>query len=547
MISSSLCHISGISQTQLTSQTGGPSPSGPILGIQLTFTLSKNTLNKTSNDCWHQLFESFFVVEVSAPAVGRDDTEVRDNKPITDKDDPEAKGKQSSPPFGKGLELSFDVMAALAAVEYPVIIENRLVLVGYHTVLIPTEFKRDYVQFHLEVNKDAQINPYALSYKSTSLALDYRLFKSKRCFVGWCENAHIMLGTRGLSAGAVRYTNSQEKRKTLHLAGLSGGFQALSSGPIQAGVTGQANFSFVTNKISFSPSTVYAKMLRNTANEVVIIYDVAAKRSWLVPKLSMLLHMAHVWVKENTRPDSGDESDLKDPVPFADPHHDGLAIVTALENMGDTVICGEGEDAFRLRSLLLGLNINLLQAMTATEPSASRTLYGFELMDVVTEPGKGSVMKKITISRDAQTANWRRLANLVDSVIVCSDIGDVIMPVESAQRRSPLCNCLPSGFDFLAAHVSCVAQLTKRAGHELVSTNIWTSEIKLDHTRCWNFTGEPFKSCDHDDTSEDTCWETHNLFQKVRKIGQSRNYGQPSQPMRMCLNGAVVFGDPFRI
>ena len=524
-----------MSQIQQIQEANHTSTDGPILGIQLTIRLSKRPLVKTNHDCWHQLFKSIFVIEVDAPAVHDDDPKLKDDNP-----------ERSSIPFGKGLELSFDLMAALAAVEFPVIVEKGVVLVGYHTVLIPTEIKKNYVQFHLEVSQEAQINPHTLRYGSRSLISDYRPFKSKRCFVGWCERAHIMLGTRLLSAGTVRYTNSQEKRKTLHLVGLSAGVQAMSCSPIQAGITGQANFSFVTNKVSFTPSTVYTKMLRNTAKEVALIYDATAKRSWLVPKLSMLLHMVHVWVKENIPPGKSYEIDVKDPVPFADPHYDGLEIVEAFEDAGDIVLCGEGEDAFRLRSLLLGLNINLLQVRTATETGDSRTLYGYEMMDVIIEPGKGSVMKKISLLGDGRSSNWARLANIVDSVIVCSDIGSAIMPVESAQRRSALCNCLPCGFDFLAAHISCIAQLTKRAGGQLAPTTTWISEINLDHSRCWNFTGDPFKSCNHDNKSRDTCWETPNLFQKIGRIGQSRNCSQQLEPKRMCLPGAVVFGERFR-
>lgn len=520
MVSSSLCQISRISQSQQTGQTDHTSISGPILRIQLTFRLSKKALIKTNHDCWHQLFKSFYVVEEDNP-------------------------RRSSESFGKGLEMSFDLMVALAGVEYPVVVQNGVVFLGYHAVLIPTEIKDNYAQFHLEVSNEGQINPYTLSYGSRSLTMEHQRFRPLRCFVGWCERAHILLGTRALPAGPVRYTNSQEKRKTLHLAGLSAGIQAMSSCPIQAGVTGQANFSFVTNRVSFSPSGVYSKMLRNTAKEVALLYDVAAKRSWLVPKLSLILHMAHVWVKENTLPGKAYDPDVNDPVPFANPHYDGFEIVETLESAGDTVVCGEGEDAFRLRSLLLGLNINLLQTMTATETSDSRMLYGYELMDVVTEPGKGSVMKKINILSNARASNWGKIANLVDSVIVCSDLGPAIAPVETGRRKSAICNSLPCGFDFLAAHVSCVAHLAKRSGEQL-APSVWTSEIKLDRTRCWNLTGEPFKSCNHDYRSRETCWDMQNVLQKIGRVGQFRNYNQASEPKRMCLTGAVVFGERIR-
>jgi hypothetical protein len=171
--------------------TSNSSTSGPILSIQLTFSLSKRPLIKTNYDCWQQLFKSFYVVEDTNPIVKENNT------------------KRSAKSFGKGLEMSFDLMAALAGVECPVIVEKGVVLVGYHAALIPADIKPNYVQFHLEVNNEGQINPYTISYGARSLTLDYQQFKSLRCFVGWCETAHILLGTSALPIISVRYSSSR--------------------------------------------------------------------------------------------------------------------------------------------------------------------------------------------------------------------------------------------------------------------------------------------------------------------------------------------------
>jgi hypothetical protein len=101
-------------------------------------------------------------------------------------------------------------------------------------------------------------------------------------------------------------------------------------------------------------------------------------------------------MKEKTSAQDFKSPAFQDPVPFVDPHYDGFAVVAALENAGNIIVCGTGDDALRLRSLLLGLNMNMLKVSTATEPSDSKDLYGFEFMDVVTELGRGGMMKKIT-------------------------------------------------------------------------------------------------------------------------------------------------------
>lgn len=39
------------------------------------------------------------------------------------------------------------------------------------------------------------------------------------------------------------------------------------------GLVGQMSFTFVHNRIMFNPSTVFAKMLRDTSKEVAIVVD----------------------------------------------------------------------------------------------------------------------------------------------------------------------------------------------------------------------------------------------------------------------------------
>ncbi|KAF1957722.1 hypothetical protein CC80DRAFT_491095 [Byssothecium circinans] len=100
-------------------------------------------------------------------------------------------------PNGKGLEVSFEQMLSLAGAEYPVMVDGGLVFVGYQTVIVPVQIHRDYVQFHIEVNQDDQINPFTLKYGQRAFCEDPALFKGKRCFLGCCETAHIMLGNPG--------------------------------------------------------------------------------------------------------------------------------------------------------------------------------------------------------------------------------------------------------------------------------------------------------------------------------------------------------------
>jgi hypothetical protein len=60
----------------------------------------------------------------------------------------------------------------------------------------------NYVQFHLEIDDNQQINPFDLDYGERVLISDDTQFKPMRCFVSWCESAHIKLSTKELPVTA---------------------------------------------------------------------------------------------------------------------------------------------------------------------------------------------------------------------------------------------------------------------------------------------------------------------------------------------------------
>ena len=503
-------------QTSLSNRNSRPTVGQGLssFDLSLSSTLLSEPLSELQHNCWQKLFLSCFVL---------DDEDTEQVEAI-----------------GEGLELSFNLMVSLAAVEYPIVIYGGVVLAGYHTALIPIRLEPAYVQFHLEIREDGQINPFDLDYSQRVQVLDWAQFNSMRCFVGWCESAHIKLGTSSLPI-TVTYSEARVKERSLQLSGVSTGFQLVSASPIQAGVNGQANFSFLSHRLRFQPTLDYTKMLYDTAKDVVLISDVHSRRSWLVPKLSLMLHMAHVWVAENNPP-----SDTNmDTIPFAEPHDDGSTVVKTLEGQGDLVICGQGNDSFKLRRLLLGISINLLASVNCKAKSTGKSLYGFEFMDLVMEPGRGSPMKEFKIKTDQ---SWLALANLADAVIICSKLGEAIAPAHGCCRSNAECNTLPCGQDYLAAHLSCLDRFRSRAGRQSFSLDE-PSQVPLSHRKIdWRVSGNPFEVCDHESQSTDTCWRGTNMLQNVdqetvlRFMRSTQDHSAIANSKRLGTKGAVVFG-----
>jgi hypothetical protein len=161
--------------------------------ISLGFCLLDEPIVELATSCWQQLFRSSYIVEVDQLSLTR-------------------------PSQAKGLEVSFDLMMTLAAIESVVEIHGGIVFVGYHTVLFAEEVQESWAQFHLETEKEAQINPFAFKYGKNATTADYTKYKSLRCFLGWCGVAQIYLGTKELKAD-VRYSDARKKKTSLQRSG----------------------------------------------------------------------------------------------------------------------------------------------------------------------------------------------------------------------------------------------------------------------------------------------------------------------------------------
>ncbi|KAL4886825.1 hypothetical protein BJY04DRAFT_42324 [Aspergillus karnatakaensis] len=347
--------------------------------------------------------------------------------------------------FGKGLEMPFDILLSMAAVEFQLIVENGIVFVGYHTIHYPTAIDWNCAQFHLLTNEEGQINPYLQVYGSRILTGDANQFKRKRCFLGWCADAQINLGTNKLPT-SVGYTKGKYKHTSLVKTGYAALAQTGASAPLSAVLGLQTNYTYCSHKLRFDPTSNYHRLLTNAAREVALIYDSSERRAWLVPKLGLLLHMSLAYTAYCGCPN--------DRVPLVEPYTDGLALTKLLNGMGKNPVLGDGNTAFQFQQLLLGLNINLLRAKDAGKPSVDGKLYGFEFKDIIMQPGAGSCMKKLDL--DSSSKAWISLANEVDALLVCSGLGDAITAADDGRVKNGQCHKMPQSHDYLGPqyHVS---------------------------------------------------------------------------------------------
>lgn len=472
----------------------------PVISLSLT------PLPDIEHSCWLSLFDSCIIV--SSPLIPHDG-------------------------FGKGLEISFDLMLALAAASHCLKINDSLVFVGYQTVLYPVATYGESAQFHLVTISQGQINPYTLDLKNALPADDTSQFKTKKCFVGWCEVAHINLGTRRLAA-SVGYSGGRDQPRSLESDGYALLGQFGASAPLSAMMGLQKNFRYSRHRIRFTPTNNYLKLLHDSSQQSVALYDATERRCWLVPKLSLLLYMGQVYI-------SSFAAGQCKKMPYVEPHTDAMEIINALEGAGQTSVLEGQTCKLLLQELLFAISVNLLHTADAVRDSDRGKLYGFEFMDVIREPGKGTCMKRLDI-QSRRTA-WFDVVNAVGTVIVCSKLGEVITAAKGDTRESSACNKLPQHHDYLAATFKCLERLAEQSGGD---PEICRDHIRIAEKAVWKVKGDPFKPCTHEENSNDTCWERPDSIQQLARpqrlshlIGRYPTGMQPR--LKFPITSALVF------
>lgn len=468
-------------------------------------------LNAKDSSCWQQLFRDCTILQAAEPPPDFID---------------ESKGK--------GLELSFGLMLALAATTNVLPIDEGVAFFGYRTLLLPEYIceEHDYVQYHLEVVQAGQIDPIAKAQGKVAAIADPSKLLNMRCFLGWTACADILLGSGRLPLD-IKRSGAKPVQQSIRFKEFTVGLQALATTIGQFGLTGEATFGVISHRLLFSPWTDFEDLLFRAAKQVALIVDVKAERSWLVPKLSLLLHLAHVYVSSHKIQTTG--------LPCIDPHNSPQAVVDALTGKAENIIYGTDKSARRLGPFLIDLNRDLSTSLDENPKAKAAPLKGLELMDIIDRPDRGAYPRKATAGKQ-----WAHLSKLVDVTVVCSEIGSVIQPSRSYRCRNEKCNTLPLGQNYLAAHNSCLGRLTEETKNDVNSLRL-APGVDITGGKSLLVTGQPFCTCQHTTGAFDSCWTRPGLFQSVQKKDRLPKMFRTTSPCMASLTlpeeGAVVFGE----
>ncbi|MCJ1333616.1 hypothetical protein MMC10_010316 [Thelotrema lepadinum] len=445
-----------------------------------------------------------------------------------------------------GLEIDFDTLLKLACIQYPVHHRNTIAFRGWHTLLYPVSASSNFdcIQWHIvcsdtpddprltdELAKLGDIN----GWKSN----DVNVIRNARSFLGYARRVDVGLGTQSYSlqdaseksgakveeAGGVFW----QKKVTFSLGPSFAGFG-------NAAIGGELGFRKpqVAKMAAFNN---FKRVLQRSAQTPVLMYDVKRCTAWLVPELSVVLHMTRSWFTELGDPADDDITKL----PAAELKEDGgkAALRSIEKNEHLRLKQKHNSSSWDFMSIIKD-SVNILHACRQTRDPAESIyaqswigskfhnprLYGWDLADLLVAHAS-TLRKETTLDINPKDKWISHIANHPSMLVLfCKNIDQPITlanPSEICRYWDPI----PPGRNYLIATARCLLDLSTYCNGD-------TEQGKLTNG-CWltrpDGTRNPFSRCKFD--SHSRCKRLHQVVTTT----PSKLYSLPEQ-------GAVILGTP---
>ena len=179
--------------------------------------------------------------------------------------------------------------------------------------------------------------------------------KAPKHRIGLWPRCKIILGTKEANYTQVQWTNTQEPKTAWKLTSVSLPL-TLTFPYATIGVT--PTFVVARRQIKINPNEAHPMvLLKNFQNKPILLYDpeLTGLRAWLVPTLSLILHIAHLYLRHE---------DLEDCLPYVKASSEGgAAAMSALQSCQDnSIIDLPGQESSKLTTwdLLERITLNII-------------------------------------------------------------------------------------------------------------------------------------------------------------------------------------------
>lgn len=460
-----------------------------------------------SDSCWHPLFPTG-ILAYGFPIRGRNSE--------------------------SGLELPFRAMTQLAGINDAVFYQAGLVLKGFSTIIYAvrrshalSSFHPDSAQWHLIKVKDrTHANLLLLrDEKDVWLCSNSQLESliDARTFLGGYQKVSVHLATESDTYTRLLHPSIEPLRRKPELQGFS-----LSMGlPKFGGPSVSGNFTLQKAHKQKTKLEGYTEVLNFTRRLPVILYDTSDRRGWMVPAVSVIFHMVHIWRARNqsTHPtpiaippfaaavsDIGEEAQKK---LYLNCHFELYT-----ETMTNSPYC--------LSDLVLRYWGIFEQIIADDQPSkpTSRNLQGWDMVDMVDKYPSIQVSKAHV--KDFR-GNWNGFALDNNTIVLLgNNFGDIITPELGQQQICQQWKSVPKQHDYLTVTSHCLKSCFDKYPNDLNS-------MRLTHAVYWQPAGDnnPFADCSHAEGF--SC-------NRAQKLGKARRWNRsfPFEP-----EGAVIFGENY--
>ncbi|KAF2972247.1 hypothetical protein GQX73_g1229 [Xylaria multiplex] len=431
-----------------------------------------------------------------------------------------------------GLEISIDLMAAIAGVRHAVEYDGGVVMKGFSSMLIPLKRNKetDTVQWHLVSSHDEETR---LSYREgVAMApcsdrallaeVDLQSPRTTRGILGWCNAAETVLGREDLNYENIDYSTTQEATRhfTIQSAGL--GFQQFGAGQIEFTLGPK------DGTCHFQRQGPYRMIVDAADKTPIALFDTGERRGWLVPASGVLLHIAQHRCWLNSYSSTGRVAFKR-----GDSFRQGL-----LENESMALF---GDEKYKFKDMITDI-WSILEFLLDQRVSASKSpglvvkspfqdvLQGYEFKAIV-ESRSPLKTKQCVIEKTS--GGWASLVRDIDALVLFADgFEDLIRPVQGIQGLCHMWKTVPKHKDYLATTVEMLNDLYDVAGCRLSKEYLTSSRLQ------WH-RGDSviFEACYKINSWQCKCCRLQQIVPKA-------SIRQVIPPGELKNEGGVIFGQP---
>ncbi|KAK5167846.1 hypothetical protein LTR04_007183 [Oleoguttula sp. CCFEE 6159] len=421
-------------------------------------------------------------------------------------------------------------MAFLANVRYPLEFENGLVLRGPGAFLLPVAKLETGIQWHLVQGQDTKDLLKALTlYPDWYQTMDFESLARPRTFLGYCSYAQIHVGTEvreikpsGIIAERDRLVLDREVPITINFKTpfFSIGFGTRIT-------LRKSHLHTLEGK-----QLTYEDRLRRAAATPLLLYDSGTRIAWLVPELSVLLHMVFASLSHKDLP-----HEVLQSLRLAEPSADGgKAALSAIQSCNSIALWDKAGDDRPHRFMdVVTQFLEVFDSRKEEGKLARETLRitgrsglrGWDFTDLK-DQRYCFKSREIPAPLGHRPAWWELGEDIQTLVLFGRNIGDAIKPDLNQAGMCSSWASIPCGRDLLVASVGCLTELRKRC------TDAESSSFRLTENRIWHYppASKLFDDC------KGSC---KNPIQELWRRSILNN---PNPPSNIKAAGAVIFGTP---